>query len=726
VYNRILLPGDVKALFEVAGSVAPTFDTQPVGSDLFVGDTLNLYAAVDGTPPVAYQWFLHRTNLLVGATNLSLAITNVQTTHAGDYTLVAVNALKAATSAVAHVTVTPITSVISGLGGYWKFDETAGATAADSSGKGNAGTVNNLLFDGGQWTAGQIGGALSFRGAVAGGDYVVVPSWPKARNGTMSMSAWVRADARPNWASILCGGSGVDGVGQFSVNLYPTTGDLVGYIENSTRAQIGVREGVALPTNQWQHVAMIADGTLVWIYRNGTAVGTVAYNGTLFNPTNALSIGATLGTDDTGPDPVEPGYWQGKLDDVAYWTRGLAPGEVFALFAAGLAGQPVTSADAYLNSPPIITGQPQSATVYLHEPFTIQVTAASQTPPTYQWWQDGTPIANATNRTFTNPSAEFAAAGSYRVVITANSLSVTSAPATLTISAPTPQPEAGLVLYLKLDETSGTTAMDSSVSANNGSLLNFVNATTNWVPGVFSGALSFSQGAPTADAIYVPGLASLDFGANPFSLSLWAKGPSAQTSSGGLLCKGIPGGESYCIDIFNGGYRFFVRDSLGQNPANLSISSGVVPNQQWQHLAVIYDPAVSEGRMYVNGSFVGACLTADSVYLNGDSLDIGARQGGGAYIYNWTGALDDVRVYGRAITPLEVRALAYDGLPPTVAIAAEGGQVTVSWPLEAISYELLANTNLLNGTWSLVPGITTNSVTLAPSGAARFYRLHRK
>ena len=212
------------------------------------------------------------------------------------------------------------------------------------------------------------------------------------------------------------------------------------------------------------------------------------------------------------------------------------------------------------------------------------------------------------------------------MVVSANSLSVTSTPAAVTISAPQIQTESGLVLYLKLDETSGMTAADSTTNANNGTLVNFLNPDTNWVPGLFNRALSFTQGAPNADAIAVSAQAYLDFGAGAFSLSLWAKGPPVQTYSGGLLCKGVGGGgEAYCIDFY-GAYRFFVRDSLGQNIANYNIESGVAPNNQWQHLAVIYDPATAQSRMYVNGTLVGVASTADTLLSNNTTLDIGARQ----------------------------------------------------------------------------------------------------
>jgi len=55
------------------------------------------------------------------------------------------------------------------LVGHWKFDESSGTTASDSSGNGNVGTLAN----GPVWTAGKIGNALSFEGV---NSYVGVPS----------------------------------------------------------------------------------------------------------------------------------------------------------------------------------------------------------------------------------------------------------------------------------------------------------------------------------------------------------------------------------------------------------------------------------------------------------------------------------------------------------------------------------------------------------------------
>ena len=219
----------------------------------------------------------------------------------------------------------------------------------------------------------------------------------------------------------------------------------------------------------------------------------------------------------------------------------------------------------------------------------------------------------------------------------------------------------------------------------------------------------------------------LNFGANPFSLSLWAKGPAAQSESGrpGLQGSGRRRG-SPLPGYSERGLPLLCPNSAGQIPVGATIQTAVSPNGQWQHLAVSYDPAQSQSRLYLNGVLEGTGATVDSILSNSDPLDIGARQFQGGYTLPWTGLLDDVRLYNRAITPLEVRALTYQGYPPRLGLSANGGQVTVSWPFEAVSYELQTSPRLDGSPWNVVPGVTTNSMTLSPTNAASFYRLHRK
>jgi hypothetical protein len=162
----------------------------------------------------------------------------------------------------------------------------------------------------------------------------------------MSASAWVWADARPTWATIVKNWGGGTG-GQFHFGLENTFGDLSNYIQAQGSGAPTTREGAAtpLPTNSWQHVAFSADGTTMRIYRNGVQVGSVAYSGNLIASIMApLGIGVKLNDAGTAADTGSPGYWQGKLDDLGLWSRGLSSTEIVAIYNAGLEGRNLENA----------------------------------------------------------------------------------------------------------------------------------------------------------------------------------------------------------------------------------------------------------------------------------------------------------------------------------------------------------------------------------------------
>jgi hypothetical protein len=81
------------------------------------------------------------------------------------------------------------------------------------------------------------------------------------------------------------------------------------------------------------------------VFRNGVQVGSVAYSGNLINSIMApLAIGVKLNDAGTVPDTGNPGFWQGKMDDIGLWSRGLSAAEVQAIYNAGLEGRNLASA----------------------------------------------------------------------------------------------------------------------------------------------------------------------------------------------------------------------------------------------------------------------------------------------------------------------------------------------------------------------------------------------
>ena len=101
-----------------------------------------------------------------------LKITDANATqHDGNYSVVVSNDFGSVESDLTEVFVTD--GILNGIVGWWKFDETNGTVAYDSSGNGYDGN----LIGGSTWATGKIGGAISLDGT---NDYVEVSS---SRNG---------------------------------------------------------------------------------------------------------------------------------------------------------------------------------------------------------------------------------------------------------------------------------------------------------------------------------------------------------------------------------------------------------------------------------------------------------------------------------------------------------------------------------------------------------------
>lgn len=84
---------------------------------------------------------------------------------------------------------------------------------------------------------------------------------------------------------------------------------------------------------------------------------------------------------------------------------------------------------------PTIDSQPESLGVIVGQPAKFSVEAESDPAPTYQWTKGGNAIAGATSATFTIAAAQLSDAGTYSVVVSNASGTVTSRNATLSVYA---------------------------------------------------------------------------------------------------------------------------------------------------------------------------------------------------------------------------------------------------------------------------------------------------
>jgi len=87
-------------------------------------------------------------------------------------------------------------------------------------------------------------------------------------------------------------------------------------------------------------------------------------------------------------------------------------------------------------TPPLMTGQPQSQTNSAGATAAFMLTATACTPLTYQWFFNSTSLAGQTNATLTVPGVGLANAGNYIAVATAAGGATTSSVAILTVPPP--------------------------------------------------------------------------------------------------------------------------------------------------------------------------------------------------------------------------------------------------------------------------------------------------
>ncbi|NOS70517.1 MAG: hypothetical protein HOP33_11375, partial [Verrucomicrobia bacterium] len=107
LYNRALSSNEIAGVYtaSVAGKCkAVNITTQPQNQAVNIGSNATFTVSATGFGNLAYRWQFNSTNI-VGASNTSLVVANVQATNAGNYRVVVTNSFSSVTSAVAVLTV---------------------------------------------------------------------------------------------------------------------------------------------------------------------------------------------------------------------------------------------------------------------------------------------------------------------------------------------------------------------------------------------------------------------------------------------------------------------------------------------------------------------------------------------------------------------------------------------------------------------------------------------
>jgi Concanavalin A-like lectin/glucanases superfamily/BNR repeat-containing family member len=285
-------------------------------------------------------------------------------------------------------------------------------------------------------------------------------------------------------------------------------------------------------------------------------------------------------------------------------------------------------------------------------------------PLTFLW----STVSGPTNAIFSNPTnfdttASFLLAGTYVIRIFANdSLSFDSADVVVNVGpTATDGPDATRVLWLKLDEASGLTASDNAGSANNGTL----SGGASWQPagGMRAGALKFDG---TNGLVTVPDAPTLD-NTSAFTLAYWFRADAYPADSAGLVCKrnNINTDNAYTTYLKAADQHIYV-DIDGSN--NRFASAALIQIGVWYHIALVFDgslPSAQRAQLWINGSLdITATETSATIPDYASNVLIANTHPGAA---NWfTGLIDDVRFYRRALNSSELLTLAAQNYGPSV------------------------------------------------------------
>ena len=175
---------------------------------------------------------------------------------------------------------TTYSRLISELGpdAYLRMEPTVdGNSLFDSGSPGGFGRLVMSLNYAMPWSPGCLGSSMRLRGP-SFGDYATLPFSPKRFGKTLSVVAWVFAESRPRWASIVKRW-GMVGDRCFHFGLSGDDGDLEIHVAQPGGGEPVAREGRPLPTGRWHHVAFVADGSALRLYRNGVEVAKTDYAG---------------------------------------------------------------------------------------------------------------------------------------------------------------------------------------------------------------------------------------------------------------------------------------------------------------------------------------------------------------------------------------------------------------------------------------------------------------
>jgi hypothetical protein len=196
----------------------------------------------------------------------------------------------------------------------------------------------------------------------------------------------------------------------------------------------------------------------------------------------------------------------------------------------------------------------------------------------------------------------------------------------------------GLVAAYSFNEQSGTTVLDSSGNQNNGSI-----SGATRVAGKYGNGLSFNG---TSALVTITNSASFNL-TTGMTVEAWVNSAS-NTGWRCVITKETTGDNIWAIYGSGGsatpGFWGVV------NGSTYSATGTVLTLNTWTHLAATFDGTTIQ--FYKNGALAGSRAAPGALPITPNSLFIGGNSVFGEY---FSGVIDEVRIYNRALAAAEIQ-----------------------------------------------------------------------
>lgn len=348
-----------------------------------------------------------------------------------------------------------------------------------------------------------------------------------------------------------------------------------------------------IPINQWSHITLTYNGSVIKVYLNGTEDGSIAKTGLLANAPDTTKIGnGTYGFNQT---------FNGTIDDVMIFDRALTPAKIKELYEKSYE----------VPTAPVIHC-PDNLCNFGENFLTCYYDCGLETiPGIVSWWRfNETDGGLALDSKDSNIGNIF---GNTR-------------------------------LLMHFDEGAGTTSQDNSSYDSDGTITSAI-----WTGGKSGNALNFSG---IDDYVRINDKSSLRFtSSSDVSIEFWAK----LNDVPGWIIHNYDGITNYWqMELRGIGALPGVIWSQWRTGANYLRVESVTDLTNvvgWHHIVVVYKGSEKNASIYIDGKFENS---SNNSQLSGNFYDMNNILIGKLAGENISGTIDEVAIYSKALSQSEI------------------------------------------------------------------------